>query len=132
MRVRTDESLKDQRIYTDEAKACQTLMNLISNAAKFTTVGYVEVSADKKDDGIQFSVMDSGPGIAREDRDRIFESFTQVDASATRTHGGSGLGLAISREMTELLEGELSLESQPGKGSTFHLSLPMHHSQASK
>ncbi|MCG7344114.1 response regulator [Sporosarcina sp. ACRSL] len=112
-------------IYTDDAKLQQVLKNLLANAFKFTEQGEVrlEVSnvSTSNDHLIQFSVKDTGIGIAKEKRDLIFEAFQQVDGTISRKYGGTGLGLSISKEIASLLGGKITLESEEGKGSTFSL-----------
>jgi two-component system, sensor histidine kinase and response regulator len=108
----------------DPGRLRQILLNLISNAVKFTDEGEVVVHATASDpDGegvaIHFEVRDTGVGIAHEDRDRLFDPFTQADASTTRVYGGTGLGLAICKRLIDLFGGELTLTSEPGRGSTF-------------
>jgi signal transduction histidine kinase len=83
----------------------------------------IEVSAS--DEKVRFAVIDTGPGIAQEDIDRLFQDFTQLDASSTRKFGGSGLGLALSRRLARLLGGDVTLASMVGTGSTFVLELPL-------
>ncbi|MDI9245619.1 ATP-binding protein [Marinobacter sp. CHS3-4] len=122
----------------DVVRLKQVLMNLVSNAVKFTHQGEINISAscernDPENNGcstlLRFSVSDEGPGIAPEDQLRIFENFEQLDNSATRTHGGSGLGLAISKQLVEAMQGVLSLKSEPGKGSTFFFDIPLSKSE---
>jgi PAS domain S-box-containing protein len=113
----------------DSTRLRQALGNLLSNAVKFTSVGEVVlgVTAVEGGDGnpwrLRFSVRDTGIGIPAERMHRLFESFSQVDASTTRRYGGTGLGLAISQRLAELMGGTLWLESMEGKGSTFHFEL---------
>ncbi len=110
---------------TDPTKLMQVLMNLVSNAIKFSPEGSrVTVRSALSADRLVLSVVDQGIGIASEDQARIFESFLQLDNSHTRKVGGTGLGLTISRKICELLGGSLSLQSAPGRGSTFEVSLP--------
>ncbi len=109
---------------TDPGKIRQVLLNLLSNAIKFTPEGGVTVKLESDPDAIRLRVTDTGVGIAAEERDRIFDVFTQVDQSMTRSVGGSGLGLAVSQRIAHLLDGELELESDVGRGSTFTLRLP--------
>jgi signal transduction histidine kinase/ActR/RegA family two-component response regulator len=108
----------------DAGRLRQILINLLGNAVKFTEEGEVNLSvtacdAPAKWRKISFIVRDTGPGIAPEHQQRIFESFSQVDASITRKYGGTGLGLAISRSLAEQMGGHLYLESQPGQGAAF-------------
>ena len=114
-----------ERLIGDPTRLRQILVNLLSNAVKFTHQGEVLVTVDSQhvDDAherIHFAVRDTGIGIAAEQLPRLFQSFTQVDASTTRKYGGTGLGLAISRRLAELMGGEVSAESEPGHGSVFH------------
>ena len=119
-----------ERLFTDKGKLTQILLNLVSNAAKFTEDGEVTVEAWRETWGhipwFYFEVSDTGIGISEEDQQDLFDTFTQVDASSTRDKGGSGLGLAICKEFSEMLGGDLTLESAEGKGSTFTLHLPGH------
>ena len=114
-------------VTTDYGKVQQVLYNLLSNAIKFTPDdGKVVVSAKMLDEKtVRMSVTDTGPGIAEENYDKVFEKFRQVDGSITRQGDGSGLGLAICKELAELLAGEISIESTLGEGSTFHLDIPL-------
>jgi signal transduction histidine kinase len=110
---------------TDPAKVRQILLNLLNNACKFTDEGKVSLRIDNTFDDVFFHVSDTGPGIAAEHLELIFEPFTQVDQSTTRVKGGAGLGLPVSRRLAHLLGGELSVQSTVGKGSTFTLRLPI-------
>lgn len=108
----------------DRQRVEQILVNLLSNATKFTPAGgRVEVRVEGNEGSTRFVVRDSGIGISSEHLDRIFESFAQGDQSYTRPYGGVGLGLAISRKLARLMGGEIEVESTPGRGSTFTLSL---------
>ncbi|HEY7769824.1 sensor histidine kinase, partial [Longimicrobium sp.] len=115
-------------VSADADRVRQILVNLLSNAIKFTDQGTVSVSIARVEDAgearrwAELRVSDTGPGIAPEDRERIFHEFEQVSGAAAR--GGTGLGLPISRKLARLLGGELRVESQPGRGSTFILRLP--------
>jgi signal transduction histidine kinase len=111
-------------VEADERRIRQIVFNLLSNAVKFTpSGGSVEVRSAVVDGEVQVSVADTGPGIAPEDQERIFEEFQQTDAG-TRQAEGTGLGLALSRRLIELHGGRLWVESTPGAGSTFTFTLP--------
>ena len=104
----------------DVTRLRQVLVNLLSNAVKFTEQGEVVLSAAVDADGaLLFTVRDTGIGIPAERRDRLFRSFSQVDASTTRVYGGTGLGLAISQRIAEAMGGGITVDSEPGRGSTF-------------
>ena len=108
----------------DSGRITQILHNLINNAIKFTHTGTIALSAKLlKQEGeryhMQFSVSDTGIGIKLDEQAKLFERFSQADASTTRQYGGSGLGLAISRQLAELMGGSMGVQSQPGQGSTF-------------
>jgi two-component system, NtrC family, sensor kinase len=109
----------------DERRITQTLLNLVGNALKFTDSGEVVVEAAAANGAFEICVADTGPGIASEDQERIFEEFQQVDSSSTRKTAGTGLGLAISKRIIELHGGRIWVESELGKGSRFHLTLPV-------
>ena len=109
----------------DERRLTQVLMNLVSNAIKFTEAGAVAIRAKVEDGSFVVAVSDTGVGIAPEDRERVFEEFQQVDSSSTRRKGGTGLGLAIARRIVELHGGRIWVESTPGQGSTFAFTLPL-------
>jgi len=112
----------------DERKVKQILFNLLSNAVKFTPGGgRVMLAASAADGQVEISVRDTGVGISAEDQERIFEEFYQVGAS--RTQEGTGLGLALTRRLVELHHGRLSVESDPGVGSTFTITLPLHQTE---
>ncbi len=106
----------------------QCLSNLISNAAKFTKAGSVELTVHREEfndlDWITFRVRDNGIGMSSDQMEKIFDAFTQADASASRMHGGIGMGLTITQKLCRLMGGEILTESEPGKGSTFTLRLP--------
>lgn len=111
------------QVYADETRFRQVLMNLYSNAAKFTDEGMIVLSVKPVDDGVQFSLCDSGCGIAPDQLERIFEEFRQSGNRGRDPRAGSGLGLAISRQLLNLMGGRIWAESEPGKGSTFHFVL---------
>lgn len=112
-------------VFTDAGKLRQILFNLMSNAIKFTPEGgRIRLAARRCDDArLQLAVQDTGPGIAPEHQQVIFEKFRQIDQSATREHHGTGLGLAIAKELTYLLGGEIGVDSTPGQGATFWVRL---------
>jgi signal transduction histidine kinase len=106
------------------------VLNLLSNAVKFTPRGgEVRVVATLLDGSAQIAVRDSGIGIAREDQALIFEAFRQVGTDVTRKREGTGLGLTLARRFVELHGGTLRVDSTPGKGSTFTITLPLHHGE---
>jgi CheY-like chemotaxis protein len=109
----------------DPMRLRQIVSNLISNALKFTVEGEVEVIAQPWADGVSIQVRDTGIGIPPEALDKVFGVFTQADSSVTRLHGGTGLGLAICRELSTLMGGELTVESEVGRGTTFRLRTPL-------
>lgn len=117
-----------QSVVGDPHRLQQVLTNLISNAIKFTERGQIVVSCqwqviNEQDGFIQIEVRDSGVGIPVDQQSRLFEEFTQLDASTTRKHGGTGLGLAISKRLVGLMGGTISVESEPGKGSLFRFTV---------
>ena len=116
-----------ETITTDPTRVRQILINLIGNAIKFTAAGSVRVDVGFQPGAprprIVFAVLDTGIGLDAEEQARIFEAFTQADASTTRRFGGTGLGLAISKRLAEMLAGEVAVESTPGRGSTFSLAI---------
>jgi signal transduction histidine kinase len=115
-------------IVTDPAKLRQCIINLVSNAIKFTEHGFVKLAARQtaKDDKpfVEFEITDTGIGIPADKLDILFESFTQADGSTTRKYGGTGLGLAITKQLADLMGGNITVESEAGKGSTFRLVIP--------
>ena len=112
-------------VYCDRLRIRQILLNLLSNAGRFTINGGVKVAVYVDRNHLVFRVADSGPGIPREKQQQIFEPFQQLDISTRRMHGGSGLGLSISKRLVELHGGKMWLESEEGRGSTFFFSLPI-------
>lgn len=112
-------------VVSDIVKVKTILRNLLTNAAKFTNEGRIEMQFREGVDGsLLVTVSDTGPGIEPAAQELIFEPFRQLDGSVTRAQGGIGLGLALSRKLARLLGGDLSVESQPGKGATFQFTLP--------
>ncbi len=128
---------RDQRHHVDPLRYKQIVANLVSNAVKFTEKGSITLrllpgekplngsSAEKHPPGIRLEVEDTGVGISPENLPRIFQAFTQVDASSTRLRGGSGLGLTITRHWVEVMGGRISVESKIGQGSIFRVDLPL-------
>ena len=124
-----DESLNF--VYSDQDKIRQIVLNLLSNAAKFTHEGKIILAAKRDGEYLHISVRDTGIGISAEALPRIFKEFQQADSTTTRQYGGTGLGLSISRNLARLLGGDLTVESELGKGSTFTLIIPIqYHSRS--
>jgi PAS domain S-box-containing protein len=117
---------KDLQVWADPTKLRQILINLLTNAIKFTDVGSVTLESRRVEDFVEIMVRDTGIGIARADHDRIFDTFWQVEQKSTRKVGGTGLGLSVSRRLARLMGGDITVESALGKGSTFALRLPLH------
>lgn len=120
-----------QYIVGDALRISQILNNLLSNAVKFTSMGQISVDISKtmqsgEEIELFFMVKDSGIGISKEDQDKLFESFNQVDASITRRFGGTGLGLSITKQLVEMMQGTIHVESEKGKGSTFSFHIRVH------
>ncbi|WP_076508558.1 sensor histidine kinase KdpD [Pseudacidovorax sp. RU35E] len=114
------------RLYTDDRKLSQILRNYVSNALKFTPRGEVRVAACRiGEDRVRFSVSDTGIGIAREHQAAVFDDFAQVDSPVQKRLRGTGLGLALCRQLAGLLGGEVGVDSELGRGSTFWLTLPV-------
>jgi signal transduction histidine kinase/HAMP domain-containing protein len=113
----------------DERRIIQVLLNLVGNAIKFTDAGEVRIAVTKVNGVFAVAIADTGPGIPDPERGRIFQEFHQVDSSVTKKKGGTGLGLAIAKRIVELHGGRLWVESELGKGSTFHLELPIRAEQ---
>ena len=117
-------------VLIDPVRLRQVLTNLLSNAVKFTEEGEIELSVRTTEAGtnrktVRISVRDTGVGISPENRQRVFDAFSQVDTSSTRRYGGTGLGLAISNRLLEMMQSDLKLESTAGQGSTFSFLLPL-------
>ncbi|GAB4174247.1 MAG: hypothetical protein Fur0032_13880 [Terrimicrobiaceae bacterium] len=112
-------------MHADLTKLRQTLFNLLSNAAKFTSKGYITLRVDTPDTGrLRFSVTDTGIGMTEDQLVKLFQAFSQADASTTRKYGGTGLGLVICRKFCEMMGGTISVTSRPGEGTTFTAELP--------
>lgn len=133
MSVDIDEKIP-HKLIGDELRLTQILNNLLSNAVKFTMVGYINVTVGmtrRVNDEVElfFMVRDSGIGISQKEQDRLFQSFSQADASITRRFGGTGLGLAITKQLVELMHGDIHVQSEKGKGSAFSFSVELKSEQ---
>jgi signal transduction histidine kinase/DNA-binding NarL/FixJ family response regulator len=118
-----------RRVVGDPVRVRQVLTNLVANAVKFTAHGHVRVSATcvtatSEQAVLRFEVADTGAGIPRDALARVFEPFTQAEGSTSRTYGGTGLGLSICKQLIELMDGQIQLESEPGVGTSVSFSLP--------
>jgi signal transduction histidine kinase len=117
-------------MHADLTKVRQMLLNLLSNACKFTERGTITLTLTREQEGVGgpevvvFSVADSGIGMSPQQMDRLFEAFSQAEASTTSKYGGTGLGLAITKRFGHMMGGDVTVESQPGRGSTFSVRLP--------
>ncbi|HEX8917433.1 MAG TPA: GAF domain-containing protein, partial [Chloroflexota bacterium] len=115
-------------MHSDQTKVRQSVLNLLSNAAKFTKSGSITVSAERQrlhgQDWISIGIADTGIGMTAEQIDRLFQEFTQADSATAREYGGTGLGLALSRRLCRMLGGDIEVQSEHGKGSTFTIRLP--------
>jgi signal transduction histidine kinase len=126
-----EEPVDVPRIYTDDRKLSQILRNFISNAIKFTDRGEVRVTARRSSpDHVTFAVIDTGIGIEAEQLAHLFQDFTRVESAITRHKPGTGLGLSLSKRLAAVLGGSVAAESQPGRGSTFSVTIPIHYEQA--
>ncbi len=130
--LRTDLPDSLPTVWADSQRVRQVLINLLSNAEKFTERGYILLKAEAGPEFVTIHVTDTGIGIEPEAQKRLFIPFQQVDASTTRRAGGTGLGLAISRSFVEMHGGQIWVESEPGKGSTFSFTLPIYRSRPSQ
>jgi CheY-like chemotaxis protein len=120
-------------VYWDFQKMLQVFQNLLDNALKFTSEGgEIVISAYSKSDFVELRVRDNGIGIPRDQLDRVFERFYQVDSSSTRRFGGSGLGLSIVREIVLAHRGKIFVESEEGKGTSFLMLMPMGEAERSR
>jgi signal transduction histidine kinase/ActR/RegA family two-component response regulator len=126
--VRVAENVSTMK--ADITKVRQILFNLLSNACKFTDHGTISVDVDQikaaANDWIQFQVSDTGIGISATQKESLFQEFAQADSSIARKYGGTGLGLAITHRFVQLMKGQISVESEPGKGAVFTVQLPTH------
>ena len=123
----------EQFFYCDPVRMRQILSNMLANAIKFTSKGYIIITIESNENKtlpndtteMKFSITDTGPGLAPESQKAVFEKFTQGDASTTRNYGGTGLGLSICKSLVELMNGTIGVDSQEGKGSTFWFTVPL-------
>lgn len=118
------------RVIGDETRVGQIVLNLVSNAIKFTEAGAVRLCVRRapradSEGGVEITVADTGPGMTAEQVSRLFRPYAQADASTARKYGGTGLGLSICRKLATMMGGEIGVESEPGKGSTFRVWLPL-------
>jgi adenylate cyclase len=124
--IRCSPALKT--VHADQIRVRQALLNLVSNANKFTSKGTVTIDAEQCEENgrewITIAVADTGIGMTAEQLGKLFQEFSQADASTTRKYGGTGLGLAISRHFCRMMGGDITVESKPGEGSTFTIRLP--------
>jgi len=126
LRLVVPENNEETIIFADTERLNQIINNLISNAFKFTTKGRIEIGYQPKGKMVEFFVKDSGIGIHAEYHTTIFDRFRQVDNSNSRKFGGNGLGLAISKNLIELMGGEIWVVSESGVGSVFYFTLPIY------
>ena len=112
-------------IRADATRVRQVLLNLLSNASKFTADGVVALAVGRDDGHLTFRVSDTGIGMTAEQMGRLFQAFAQAEASTASKYGGTGLGLAISRRLCQMMGGDIAVQSEPGKGSTFTVRLPL-------
>ena len=115
-------------MHADLTKVRQILLNLLSNSCKFTDHGTISLKVDRRTidhrDWLQFEVRDTGIGITAEQKENLFREFSQADTSIARKYGGTGLGLAITHRFIQIMRGTITVDSQPGRGSTFTIQLP--------
>ena len=123
--LRLECSIQLPPVIADIDRTEQVLVNLVGNAIRYTTEGYITVRAWTKPGKLWIAIIDTGIGIAPENLPRVFERFWRADRSRARYSGGTGIGLAISRRLIELQGGKIFVESQLGKGSTFRFFLPL-------
>jgi PAS domain S-box-containing protein len=125
LEIRMNKPEQDITMVGDEGRVKQILVNFVGNAIKFSEKGFIEIGYSLRHDVLYFYVKDTGIGIPKEFHEKIFERFRQIETAHTRKYGGNGLGLAISKQLAELMGGKVSMESEPGKGSTFYFSIPL-------
>jgi signal transduction histidine kinase len=126
VKLETDVPVDLPELYADRTRIKQVLLNLVSNAIKFTTAGRVLVQVRREADAVHVSVADTGIGISPTDLARLFEPFQRLDNPLAQQADGTGLGLAISKKFVELHRGRIWAESRESQGSTFHFTLPLH------
>ena len=132
MSIVTEKNIYDKKVYGDAEKLNHIFENLLDNAVKFSSVGEVVLSSTITENNsehikLAFTITDKGRGIPEEKKEQIFDAFFRVDNSRTRTQSGAGLGLAICKHYIELMDGEISVESEEGKGSAFRFNVQMEH-----
>jgi len=111
-------------VVADTRRVEQVLLNLLSNAIKFTEEGHITISASRRKKEVEISVTDTGIGISRENQEKLFRPFTQIETGISRQYEGTGLGLSISKRLVSLMGGTIRVESEPGRGSTFSFTIP--------
>ncbi len=116
---------EDIKLFSDKKRLKQILLNLVTNAVKFTDQGSVKIAARILNKKLEIRVIDTGIGIKKEDMNKLFIPFQQIDMSSTKTHEGTGLGLHLSRKLADLLKGDISAKSEYGRGSEFILTIPL-------
>jgi len=121
----TIDSALPEKIRLDREKYTQIGINLLSNAIKFTASGSVTLRLEKQDSKLVLQVTDTGIGIPPHALNFIFDEFRQVDGSTSRVYGGNGLGLSIARRLSRLMDGNITVKSSPGQGSTFTVHIPL-------
>ena len=114
-----------EKLKNDQTKLRQILFNMLSNAAKFTKEGSVTLSINTIEKDVKFAVTDTGIGMNEKQLGKVFDEFTQAEASTAKDYGGTGLGLPISKKMTEMMGGKMEVESEEGKGTTFSITIPV-------
>jgi CheY-like chemotaxis protein/anti-sigma regulatory factor (Ser/Thr protein kinase) len=117
-------SEKDLTILADPDRIFQVLSNLLDNALKFTENGSINFGCEIKDDQLMFFVRDTGPGLNAEQKKIIFERFRKAEEAKTKLYGGAGLGLAICKKLVQLMDGDIWMESEPGRGTSFFFTIP--------